>query len=187
MPQGGIPIVKPIDHRAVLDGQPVHSLPDDALIRQCFAPLVDAYKLVAAQDGDVNGLYASFTDGQKALFAAQTFLSHAIRGTDEFHWRCLLFRTYPLRLQGMKSGVRLFGDEVMTRLLDDIAAAIEPVNAVEGAMMTFEEAERLLRSQPDYAFSIASLESRLHLALPCTYSLIASFIRNRAADFIRND
>ncbi|WP_127532693.1 hypothetical protein [Paenibacillus kobensis] len=170
-----------------MDHHAANQLSDEALIMECFAPVIHAYKDVTSQDGDVPALYASFTDGQKALIAVQTFMMHAVRGTEEFHWQCMLFRTFPLRLQGIKSGIRLFGDTAMTEILDDIAALIEPLNFEEGTMLTAPEAQQLLRGNPDYAFAVTQLEARLHYALPYTYSLIASFIRNRADDFIQNN
>lgn len=158
------------------------AMDNQSLIQLCFQPLIIRYKEQLAQEGDINALFESFARGEKALFAVWTFLTHAIRGTDEFHWRCLLFLHIPARFTGMQAGLRLFGDETMAALLDDIHAATAHV-PYDGHAITMNEAQSIYNNDSMYAASIIALEARLLQAMPETVRLIAAYIRGQVSEF----
>ncbi|GMK40960.1 hypothetical protein PCCS19_40160 [Paenibacillus sp. CCS19] len=167
----------------LLNTDDLAAMDNEALIKLCFQPLITRYKEQSAQDGNIALLFESFEHGEKALFAVWTFLTHAIRGTDEFHWRCLLFLHIPARFTGMQAGLRMFGDAAMSALLDDIHAATAHLPHRGEHAITMNEAQSIYNSNCMYAASILALEARLVQAMPETIRLIAAYIRGQVSEF----
>ncbi|MWC30376.1 hypothetical protein [Paenibacillus sp. MMS18-CY102] len=146
-----------------------------------LTPLFQANKEVNADSDQILALYGEFSKGQQALFAVWTYFTHAVNGTDEFHWRTLYTQHMAGRYGAMQQACVYLGLPQLNSLLHELAAATQPVLR-DGSAIAMNEANALLAGDAAYAAAICALPGTRSAARK--YSRIAAFIRSSPEEFV---
>lgn len=101
---------------------------DGALISACFNPLIQTYKEVSREGGDLADFYRKMTSGQQTLFIFRTYYSHVIESVEELYWWSAFFLAQGTRWAALNEKMCELGDLEFVALLQDIESMLRTRN-----------------------------------------------------------
>lgn len=157
---------------------------DLTLISTCFAPIIQAYKESETSGEDFSeGGFKRLSAGQQALFPILAYCKHAEKSEADLYWWTAYFMARPKRWQGVKEGLRFFGDKSTLEVVETMAAVLAERNHPR-SLDHFNVAYDDLQKDAELLGIAAALYTKLLAGLPSTYRVIADYIRQRPRGFI---
>jgi hypothetical protein len=159
-------------------------LDDSSLIWTCIEPEIQKSR---GKDFKIkSAVYSQLTAGQRALFMAQVLFGHTSEGVSEFysHLDYLLVNS-EVWIQ-LKSGVRYFGANEMTQLLEEMEILYHKLKRrfAHGDENLRSDFIKNLEDKPELSDQINSIDEQLQEIIPGTRRLIGAYIRNNPGEFL---
>ncbi|WP_276914395.1 hypothetical protein [Aneurinibacillus aneurinilyticus] len=167
-----------------------NSLPQEALYKACFEPLLLVYKSRVVEQITKNDsivkeqFYKQLTNGQRALFVFQVYYDHASNSMVEFYWWSAYFMAQPKIWSAMKIGLQYFGDDAMLRLLEEIEEVLKRYNHPSSLEKFTVTREDLDNNRELLAF-ISPLYGKFDETAFLTIKIISEYVRNNQREFVQ--
>ncbi|MDQ6421502.1 hypothetical protein RB620_18920 [Paenibacillus sp. LHD-117] len=157
---------------------------DGALISACFKPLIQTYKEVSSEGGDLVDFYHKMTSGQQALFIFRTYYSHVIESVQEFYWWNAFFLAQEARWATLIKKMRELGDLKFVTLMQDVEGMLRtrnhPILLTDFACVSRDG----LDSDTELRVFFQSAYERLTQVTVGTIKHLAASIRNSPDSFV---
>ncbi|AEI43816.1 hypothetical protein [Paenibacillus mucilaginosus] len=156
----------------------------DELAERCFAPLIAAYKKDRSAGGDFAESFRELSPGQQALFTFRVFYAHAVHSREDLYWWSAYFLAKGREWNGIKDGLRFFGDLPMLQLLERLEGVLaETGHALDYAQFDLSFGSLALR--PELLAAVEPIDAEFRRLLPSTLQRIGRYIREHPQEFER--